>query len=155
MKTILAATLIAASAGGSGLLGLGLGYVSADGVPDLQPAQVRTVTKEVPVTKTVTKEVPVEVVKWKTKEVPVTPKACTDAIRRAEKVGLHAANFADVVSHYPPLVSQALTAGVNMDTDAAEAILDQMKVLNSRMEQINIRLTPDVQAFNEAKSSCR
>lgn len=157
MKALGVTLLTAGVSTGTLLLGMGMGYLSADGVPDLQ-TQTKTVEVEVPVEvpveKIVEKEVPVEVevVKWKTKEV--APDACRDAISAAEEVGIAASDFADIMAQYPPLVAKSYSAGLMQNMQKAESVLTTMEGLNEDMDSVLAHTEDAVRDFNSAKAGC-
>jgi hypothetical protein len=148
-------TSVAAIVGGSalsGLLGMGLGYLSADGVPDTETKTVEVV-KEVPVpgpTTTVTEEVEVE------KRVeyidPKVKMACTYAMDRAEQVGEHAAEFADIAAGYLPLIEEAYMRGVSVQ--GVEPIISEMERLSAMNEDLNRRTDKTIGQYNRAASAC-
>lgn len=162
MKTLIISLSSAALAG---FLGMGLGYVSADGVPDTVtetkevPGPVRTVTKEIEVpspTKTVEVEVPGPT-KTVTKEVKYIPAkiktSCLFAMDRAEAVGDHAAEFADISAQYLPLIQEAYQAGVAMDS--VDDIIAEMERLSSLNQDLNRRTGNTIDQYNRASSVCK
>ena len=145
MKNVSIAALVLASAGGAGFLGLGVGYLAADGTPDVE---TRTVTKEVPVEKVITKEVEVPVVK------EVTPEACHEAIAAAEDMGQTSGDFARLTSQYPPLISRAFSAGLTQDVPESERILARMETILGGIKDLNRDVDSIVVRFNTAKAKC-
>lgn len=160
-KTIAIAT---GSALMTGFLGMGVGYLSADGMPDVQ---TKTVTHEVAspthtIVKWKTKRVEVPgptQVKWKTRTKvetqQVTPQACLDAIDDAENIARNVASFTKVVVHYPTMVGEAYKAGLNMDGTKGLQIARHMKRLSQQMESINNDTAGNVDQFNTDKTACR
>lgn len=100
-------------------------------------------------------EIPVEKVVEKRVEKKVTPQACLDAIDAARDVAGGAAVFADASGKYPPLVGQALQAGVSQDVGAAADILDEMKSANKNFDKAVEMTAPAVAAFNKAAEGCK
>lgn len=147
-------TILAASAL---TLGLGLGYLAADGQPDVQ---TQTVTKEVPVVHTKEVEVPGPV-RWRTRTVQQTkvhkvystPSSCLSAINAAEEIRRQSGTFAKTAAQYPPLVAEAYKAGVLQDAGAAHDIAARMRGLTGRIR--NLSLDEAYEVFEVASSSCR
>lgn len=100
-------------------------------------------------------EVPVEKVVEKRVEKKVTPQACLDAIDAARDVASGVAVFAEASGEYPPLVGQALQAGVSQDVGAAADILSEMKSANDDLNKAVEMTAPAVAAFNKAAEACK
>lgn len=60
-------------------------------------------------------------------EVPHVPEVCLTALDEGAKGFNTAADFAGVVTVYPPLVGAAAAAGMDYDIDAMEGIVDTME----------------------------
>lgn len=151
---MLKATILTASAL---TLGLGLGYLAADGQPDVQ-------VKEVPVVHTIAKRVEVPgPVRWKTRtetqvqvrkvKVYTVPSACLAALNSADDIQAQAGVFARTAAQYPPLVAKAYKAGVLQDGQQAKDIAARMQGLTGKIEGLSISEVHEV--YTIAASACR
>ncbi len=146
-------TIIAAGVTGtlfSGLLGMGVGYLAADGMPDVE-TKTRTITEEV------VREVKVpgptrEVEVVKTKEV--VPEDCRSAISSAENVGLLAGDLAGITAKWPMLVPRAFDAGLNQSPGQAQKVISDMEDLTEDMKNLQVKVEDEVSTFNKAKAGC-
>lgn len=126
------------------LVGVGIGAAGAEGETASKPV---TVPEAEVVTETVT------VTETETVEVETTPAACLEALRHAEDVFIHASDFANLVSKYPPLIEEAYTAGVS--SGSVYGILSEMQRLTAKNRTLNTKVNRSAAAYVDAAKTCR